>query len=227
MQKLLALGTLLFAPLPAPQDPWYDPLRDYAALPPLPAERHAALAAFDLPAAQALAVRATGGLVQEAHVVLGDDPRCEVELYTASERVKVVTDPRGTQVREQESIARFPGWPMEGDWVELPSGLKYYDVEVGQGKEPRNAICLATTEFDGWLMDGTLFQTTSERGKPITAPLSGGIPGWREGLLSMKVGGRRKLLVPPELAYGAAGQSCLIPPNATLLFDVHLVRVKP
>jgi len=115
----------------------------------------------------------------------------------------------------------------EGEWVELPSGLKYIDIEIGQGKEPRNSVSQVSTDFAGWLVDGTCFQDTSERGKPLTSPLSGGIEGWREGLLSMKVGGKRKLIIPPELAYGAAGQQCLIPPNAMLIFDVTLVRTKP
>ena len=226
MRSLLALGPLLALVAP-PVQTWYDSNKDYSKLPPTAAERYAELAAFDLLAAQKLVAETVGGRIAEARFVSGEAPCCEVHVYTAEEHLLVRTDPLGTRIESQEGIARIPGWPVEGEWIELPSGLKYFDVEVGEGKEPRNSVSQVSTEFDGWLVDGTKFQSTAERGKPLTSPLSGGIDGWKEGLLSMKVGGKRKLLIPPELAYGAAGQDCLIPPNAMLIFDVHLVRTKP
>lgn len=225
MRSLLALGPLLALVAP-PAQSWYDPKKDYSSLPPSAAERYAELAAFDLLAAQKLVADTLQGRIAEARFVPGQTPCCEVHVYTADQHLLVRTDPMGTRIEGQEEVQRFPGWPVDGEWVELPSGLKYIDVEVGQGKEPRNSVSQVSTEFDGWLVDGSRFQSTSERGKPMTSPLSGGIEGWKEGLLSMKVGGKRKLLIPPELAYGAAGQQCLIPPNATLIFEVELLGVK-
>lgn len=227
MPSTLALAPLLLFLAPAAQSTWYDSETDYSTLPPTAAERFLELASFDLLAAQKLAVETTQGRVAEARFVPGPPAHCEVQVYTPEQHLLVRTDPLGTRIEAQEVVTRIPGWPVDGEWVELPSGLKYFDVEVGQGKEPRNSVSLVSTQYEAWLVDGTKFQSTEGRDKPVTSPLSGGIPGWKEGLLSMKVGGRRKLLIPPELAYGSAGQGCLIPPDAMLIFDVTLVRTKP
>lgn len=228
----LALGLLLAAPA-APASPpaaapqtWYDAEADYRSLPPTASEMHALLAPVDLAAAQRLAIETSGGRVAEARFVGGEEPACEVRVYTEERQLLLRTDPAGTRVLSQEEVARIPGWPMEGDWIELPSGLKYYDVEVGDGTEPRNSVVLVTTEYAGYLVDGTCFQSTADLGRPMVSPLSGGIPGWKEGLLSMKTGGRRKLLIPPELGYGPAGYGCQVPPDATLVFDVELLKWK-
>ena len=104
------------------------------------------------------------------------------------------------------------------------SGLKIFDFVVGTGSVAENDSLLVV-DYIGWLEDGTVFDT-SLLGQPISFILGVGqvIPGWEEGLLNMRVGGERQLVIPPDLAYGAAGQGS-IPPNATLIFEVELLDI--
>ncbi len=104
------------------------------------------------------------------------------------------------------------------------SGLKIFDFVVGTGSVAENDSLLVV-DYIGWLEDGTVFDT-SLLGQPISFILGVGqvIPGWEEGLLNMRVGGERQLVIPPDLAYGAAGQGA-IPPNATLIFEVELLDI--
>jgi peptidylprolyl isomerase len=108
------------------------------------------------------------------------------------------------------------------------SGLKYYDIVVGDGATPSQGQ-VVTVHYTGWLEDGTVFDSSVERGEPFTFALGVGgvIPGWDEGLASMKVGGKRQLMVPADLAYGEQGSGGVIPPGATLIFDVELISVEP
>ena len=113
---------------------------------------------------------------------------------------------------------------MSGDWTVTGSGLKYYDIKVGDGASPTGASSQVRVHYTGWLVDGTKFDSSVDRGTPITFSLSGVIRGWTEGVGSMRVGGKRKLIIPYELAYGPRG-SRSIPPKATLIFDVELLDV--
>ncbi len=105
--------------------------------------------------------------------------------------------------------------------------LKVEDIDPGFGDAAR-AGKTVTVHYTGWLEDGTRFDSSYDRGEPFTFPLGGGrvIRGWDEGVQGMKVGGRRKLIIPPELGYGARGAGRLIPPDATLVFDVELIEVR-
>ncbi|HKU60977.1 MAG TPA: FKBP-type peptidyl-prolyl cis-trans isomerase [Gemmatimonadales bacterium] len=109
----------------------------------------------------------------------------------------------------------------------MPSGLRYQDVSVGSGEEA-TAGRTAVVHYTGWLPDGKKFDSSRDRGEPFSFPLGAGqvIAGWDQGVAGMKVGGRRKLVIPPELGYGAAGAPPDIPPNATLVFDVELLGVQ-
>ena len=109
----------------------------------------------------------------------------------------------------------------------MPSGLRYQDVAVGSGEEA-TAGRTAVVHYTGWLPDGKKFDSSRDRGEPFSFPLGAGqvIAGWDQGVAGMKVGGRRKLVIPSELGYGASGAAPDIPPNATLVFDVELLGVQ-
>jgi FKBP-type peptidyl-prolyl cis-trans isomerase FkpA len=106
------------------------------------------------------------------------------------------------------------------------SGLKYEDVKVGTG-DAAEAGKTVSVHYTGWLTDGKKFDSSKDRGQPFEFPLGGGrvIKGWDEGVKGMKVGGVRKLTIPPELGYGARGAGGAIPPNSTLVFEVELLKV--
>lgn len=106
------------------------------------------------------------------------------------------------------------------------SGLQYEDTELGQGQVAA-AGNFVTVHYTGWLMDGTQFDSSRDRQDPIQFTLGAQqvIAGWDEGVAGMHVGGKRKLTIPPSLAYGARGAGGVIPPNATLLFEVELVSI--
>jgi len=107
------------------------------------------------------------------------------------------------------------------------SGLQYDDARVGQGTTARFGSDVVV-HYTGWLTDGTKFDSSLDRGKPFQFPLGrrAVIAGWDEGVAGMKVGGKRKLIVPPGLAYKDKGFPGLIPPNSTLVFEVELLGVQ-
>ncbi|MDB5077840.1 MAG: peptidylprolyl isomerase [Chloroflexi bacterium] len=106
------------------------------------------------------------------------------------------------------------------------SGLEYEDTTVGTGETP-TAGQRVTVHYTGWLTNGTKFDSSRDRGTPFMFTIGRGqvIAGWDEGVASMKVGGTRKLTIPSNLAYGVQGAAGVIPPNATLIFDVELIGV--
>ena len=112
-----------------------------------------------------------------------------------------------------------------------PSGLQWTDTKEGTGPSPQKGqICVM--DYTGWLWEngakGKKFDSSVDRGTPFEFPIGQGrvIKGWDEGVATMKVGGKRTLLIPPQLGYGARGAGGVIPPNATLLFEVELIAVK-
>jgi len=118
-----------------------------------------------------------------------------------------------------------------GTTVTTPSGLKMTDTVVGTGATPRRGqTCVM--HYTGWLYQngakGQKFDSSLDRGRPFDFPIGMQrvIPGWDEGVATMKVGGKRTLIIPPELGYGSRGAGGVIPPNATLIFEVELLDVK-
>ncbi len=118
-----------------------------------------------------------------------------------------------------------------GKTVTTPSGLQITDSKIGTGATPApGQICVM--HYTGWLYQngakGKKFDSSVDRGAPFEFPIGKGrvIRGWDEGVASMKVGGKRTLIIPPALGYGASGAGGVIPPNATLIFDVELLHVK-
>lgn len=108
----------------------------------------------------------------------------------------------------------------------MSSNLEIEDLVVGTGAEA-TAGQNVQVHYTGWLTNGTKFDSSVDRGQPFVFPLGGGrvIQGWDQGVAGMKVGGKRKLTIPPELGYGARGAGGVIPPNATLVFEVELLGV--
>jgi len=107
-----------------------------------------------------------------------------------------------------------------------PSGLVYEDISVGEG-DAAAAGQRVSVHYTGWLTDGTKFDSSKDRNDPFDFPLGAGhvIRGWDEGVQGMQVGGVRKLTIPPQLGYGARGAGGVIPPDATLVFEVELLKI--
>ncbi len=119
---------------------------------------------------------------------------------------------------------------MQEKFVTTQSGLKYQDIQVGTGEEAKPGMTVSV-HYTGWLYEngqrGKKFDSSVDRGQLFSFKLGGGqvIKGWDEGVAGMKVGGKRELIIPPQLAYGPKGAAGVIPPNATLDFEVQLYKV--
>lgn len=115
---------------------------------------------------------------------------------------------------------------VTGDTVQTDSGLRYIVVQEGEGESPQTGQSVQV-HYTGWLTDGSKFDSSVDRGQPFAFQVGVGrvIPGWDEGVSMMKVGGVRRFIIPPELAYGDRGAGNVIPPGARLIFDVELLGV--
>ncbi|ADJ28039.1 FKBP-type peptidyl-prolyl cis-trans isomerase [Nitrosococcus watsonii] len=109
--------------------------------------------------------------------------------------------------------------------VELPNGLQYRIIEQGEGKKPA-AEDTVVVNYRGTLVDGTVFDSSYERGEPVTFKVNGVIKGWQQALQLMPVGSKWKVFIPSDLAYGERGAGRLIGPNETLIFDIELLEIK-
>lgn len=115
--------------------------------------------------------------------------------------------------------------PKTEKWITTKSGLKYMDIKVGTGPSPK-VTDTVKVNYVGTLPDGKVFDASAKHGGPISFPLNHVIKGWTEGVSTMKVGGKRKLICPPDLAYGPdPDPRSGIPPNATLHFEVELLKI--
>lgn len=137
----------------------------------------------------------------------------------------------GEDVGLPSSIATGPESPgpppVPGDPTSSETGLQFIDVVEGNGDTPVPGQ-IAVVHYTGWLSDGTRFDSSWDAGTPLHVTFGSGqvIAGWDEGLATMRVGGKRRLIIPPELAYGEEGKPPSIPPNAELTFDVELLEVR-
>jgi FKBP-type peptidyl-prolyl cis-trans isomerase len=117
---------------------------------------------------------------------------------------------------------------VAGEPTKLPDGLQFWDIKVGTGKTAEKGSTVSV-HYTGWLTNGKKFDSSVDRNEPFTVTPLGSAPvikGWNEGIIGMKVGGKRQLRIPPDLAYGASGYPPVIPPSSTLIFDVELLSVQ-
>ncbi|MBK4728787.1 FKBP-type peptidyl-prolyl cis-trans isomerase [Oxynema sp. CENA135] len=151
-------------------------------------------------------------------------PQTEVVQPKASKLAERLMSP--TQIARAETSATETSGETSGEYETTPSGLKYKDIVEGTGASPQPGDT-AIVHYTGRLEDGTKFDSSRDRSQPFSFKLGVGrvIKGWDEGIATMKVGGQRELVIPPELAYGDRGAGGVIPPNATLVFDVELLRI--
>ena len=147
---------------------------------------------------------------------------------------KKVSSPRGLAQAQTPDLAKIDEKLKQDNEIVkkedkiniTKSGLKYEDLKVGEGKEAKAGDRLSV-HYTGWLKDGTKFDSSKDRGRPFSFALGAGrvIKGWDEGVAGMKVGGKRKLVIPPELGYGTRGAGNSIPPDAQLTFEVELLKI--
>lgn len=151
-------------------------------------------------------------------------PQTEVVQPKASKLAERLMSP--TQIARAETSATETSGETSGEYETTPSGLKYKDIVEGTGASPQPGDTVIV-HYTGRLEDGTKFDSSRDRSQPFSFKLGVGrvIKGWDEGIATMKVGGQRELVIPPELAYGDRGAGGVIPPNATLVFDVELLRI--
>src|SRR5436190_6114770 len=145
---------------------------------------------------------------------------------TTSERSTTATTTPAATSTEAASPA-LPGEPGSGKWHKLASGLQYDDMVVGSGKmaEPGTNVSI---HYSGYLLDGTPFDSSLKTGQPLKFQIAGGqmIQGFDEGVRGMRIGGKRKVRIPWQMAYGEAGRPPLIPPKSDLVFDLELLDVQ-
>lgn len=134
---------------------------------------------------------------------------------------------QSTAVAAPVSVAAAEPEIMEDGSVRMPSGLRSLEVLEGNGPMPRTGDTIEV-HYTGWLDDGTKFDSSLDRAQPFVFPIGVGrvIRGWDEGVATMRVGGKRRLTIPPQLAYGDRGTGDVIPPRATLIFEVELLKIR-
>jgi FKBP-type peptidyl-prolyl cis-trans isomerase len=141
--------------------------------------------------------------------------------------VQLLPAPTAAQQPAPQAGAAPTKTPPTPKTVTTATGLKYVDLEVGTGAKPKKGQHVIV-HYTGWLTNGKKFDSSVDRNESYSFVLGAGkvIKGWEEGVASMRIGGKRKLTIPPSLAYGAKGMPGVIPPNATLIFEVQLLRIR-
>ena len=128
-----------------------------------------------------------------------------------------------TDLEQAHEFAKQRGGDTTQEKVSA-TGLRHIDLEQGSGASPKSTDKV-TVHYTGWLTNGKKFDSSVDRREPATFKLNQVISGWTEGVGSMKLGGKRLLIIPSDLGYGASGAGGVIPPNATLIFEVELLKI--
>lgn len=157
-----------------------------------------------------------------AQVMAGVNPPPALAMTTT-----VPEEPPAVPSAPPAEVSQKPSTTLD-DWIITPSGLRYQELQPGKGASPQRGQT-AVVHYVGTLADGQKFDSSYDRNQPFRFRVGVGqvIKGWDEGVATMKVGGKRRLQIPPELGYGARGAGGVIPPNATLNFDVELLAIQP
>ncbi|MBK8178149.1 MAG: FKBP-type peptidyl-prolyl cis-trans isomerase [Planctomycetes bacterium] len=228
LSSVLALALLAAAGFAAvaPLAPLVLGGRDLTRIPADPAVLEKDLAAKPVSLAKAIEVATKEGGVAAA-ASFGANGQIELTVYQGGAEHAVLVDGTSGLVVSKTARSRFSGEAVTGEGTTTASGLRYYDVRLGTGAEAVAGTSKVSVHYTGWLVDGTKFDSSVDRGQPFDFALSGGvIQGWLEGVAGMKEGGKRKLVIPANLGYGARGAGGVIPPNAVLVFDVELLKIK-
>lgn len=198
---------------------------NYTDLPPKPAQfaRHLAGLKVTMSDAIKAAEETAKGRASAARLV-GDN--YVVDTYNSESHIEVTISAMNGEVVTTRNIAWLPGDAVMTEWITTDSGLMYAEIVEGSGATPAGPSTVVNVHYTGWLLDGTKFDSSVDRNESIDFALNQVIKGWTEGVGSMQVGGKRKLVIPYDLAYGAMGRPPVIPAKATLVFDVELLGIK-
>ena len=199
---------------------------DYSRVPPDPVAMESTLRGWDIDLGKAVAIarnRTNGAVASAAFNISRNGAVIDVVAFANGDKHVLVIDARSGDVVSDTIEPRFAGEPLVREIVTTESGLMYSDLVVGTGPQPTLENWVSV-HYSGWLNDGTEFDSSVRKGVPAKFLLGNVINGWKEGVSTMRVGGKRKLVIPYELAYGARGRPP-IPPKAALVFDVELLGI--
>jgi len=174
-------------------------------------------------AAKAACAKVAGKVGMVTGDPMAEPPTWKVTVYAGGKAHQVTVNAIDGAVIGDDVSARFPGEVADGPLQGEPGGLQWIVLKPGTGESPKGADSMVKVNYSGYLVDGRLFDSSAKTGKPVEFRLNRVIKGWTQGVQAMKVGEKRKLVIPYTMAYGEQGRPPTIPPKATLVFDVELL----